>query len=144
MTLKKFEEFVKAGTVKRQTPNRERALSILKESGEKKSFLDVSMKSIPPERMSANFVVCYCYDILVELIRAKMFIDGYNAGGSHEAEVSYMAILGFPDADVRFMDDVRYYRNGTKYYGTVLDMEYAGKVVGFMNRIYPKLAAMVK
>ena len=142
--MKSFEEFVKSGKVKKQTPNMHRALSIVKEAEGKRDFLEISLKNIPPEKMNANFIVDSCYDILIELIRAKMFIDGYNSGSSHEAEVSYMKILGFSEFDVRFTDDLRYYRNGTKYYGTVLNKEYADKVLEFMKKIYTKLKELAK
>ena len=144
MNLRKFEEFLNSGIVKIQAPNRQRSLALIKEAEEKKSFLGVSIKSIPHERMNANFIVDYCYDIIMELIRAKMFIDGYNAGNSHEAEVSYMEKLGFSEAELRFMNEVRYYRNGTKYYGTMLDSDYAGKVLSFLEKIYPRLKNLLK
>ena len=35
--------------------------------------------------MNANFIVDSCYDIILELVRAKMLLDGYNSGMSHEA-----------------------------------------------------------
>src|SRR3989338_1253836 len=139
MTLRKFEEYLKSGIVKKQSPNRQRALSLAEEAQEKKNFIEISMKSIPEEKMNANFIVDYCYDIIMEHMRANMFIDGNNAGNSHEAEVSYMIILGFSESDTRFMDELRYFRNGIKYYGTILDNEYAKKVLQFMNRLYPKL-----
>ena len=93
MILRKFEEFLKDGTVKKQTSNLQRALSLVKESEIKKNFLDVSMQNIPKDKMNANFIVDYCYDIIMELLRAKMFIDGYNVGNSHEAEVSYIVFI---------------------------------------------------
>ena len=144
MTLRKFEEYVMKGAVKKQTPNRQRALSLLKESEEKRSFLEISLKNIPDEKMNSNFIVECCYDIVMELLRAKMFIDGYNAGTSHETEVSYMLILGFSEADAKFMDELRYFRNGIKYYGKILDKDYAKRVLAFMNRLYPKLKDKVK
>lgn len=144
MTLRKFTEYVKEGIVKKQTPKKQRALSLVKESEEKKNFLEMLQKSIPKEKMNANFIVDYCYDIIIELIRAKMFIDGYNPGNSHEAEVSYMLILGFSETETRFMDEIRYYRNGIKYYGTILNMEYAKKVLEFTNKMYPQLKGMIK
>lgn len=144
MNMKSFEEFVKTGVVKKQTPNKQRALALIEEVASKKKFLEVSLKNIPTEQMNANFIVDSCYDILMELIRAKMFIDGYNSGSSHEAEVSYLRNLQFSEFDIRFMNDIRYYRNGTKCYGTVLDMEYAKSVLSFMNKIYPKLRGFVK
>ncbi len=137
--MRQFEELVKIGVVKKQSPNRTRALAILKEVREKKDFLELSLKTIPEENMNSNFIVDYCYDILMELVRAKMFLDGYNAGNSHEAEVSYMKILDFEESDIKFMDELRYYRNGTKYYGTMLGKDYAKKVLEFMNNNYSKL-----
>src|SRR3990167_837765 len=142
--MKSFEEFVKSGKVKKQTPNMHRALSIVKEAEGKRDFLEISLKNIPPEKMNANFIADSCYDILIELIRAKMLIDGYNSGSSHEAEVSYLGNLGFSESDIRFMDDLRYYRNGTKYYGTVLSKDYSDKVLEFMKKLYPKLRNLIK
>jgi len=73
-------------------------------------------------------------------------LEGYLASGqgAHEAEVSYLIVLGFPEKDVKFADQMRYFRNGILYYGTSLDAEYAEKVVGFTKKIYPKLREMVK
>ena len=137
--MKKFEEFLDSGIVKKQTPNRERALSLIEEAQKKKRFLEVSLKTIPPEDMNANFIVDSCYDIIMELIRAKMLIDGFNPGTSHEAEISYMERIGFQETKLRFANEIRYYRNGTKYYGTVLSMEYGVKVLTFMEKVYPLL-----
>ncbi|HLD56679.1 MAG TPA: hypothetical protein VJA47_00125 [archaeon] len=142
--MKSFEEFIRSGIVKKQTPNMHRALSIVKEAEAKRDFLETSLKNIPQEKMNFNFIVDSCYDILIEGIRAKMLIDGYNSGSSHEAEVSYLRTLGFLESDVRFMDELRYYRNGTKYYGTVLTKEYGDKVLEFMKKLYPKLRGLIK
>ena len=71
MTLQEFEEYIKKGIVKKQYPNRQRAVSLLKESEEKKKFLETLLKNIPEEQMNANFVVDYCYDIIIELLRAR-------------------------------------------------------------------------
>jgi len=41
----------------------------------------------------------------MELIRAKMLIDGFNASGhgAHEAEVSYTRKVGFKETEVQFL-----------------------------------------
>jgi hypothetical protein len=139
MNIKKFGEFVKSGIVRKQRPDKARAKSLAEEAEKKKQFLTVALKSIPPEKIHPNFIIDLCYDILMELIRAKMFTDGFNAKNSHEAEVSYALILGFSESDTRFMNELRYYRNGIKYYGTILDNEYAEKVLNFLERVYPIL-----
>lgn len=143
MNLKAFDEFLKSGVVKKQTPNKERALSLIKEAEEKRQFLTISLRNIPKSDMSPNFIIDYCYDIIMELLRAKMFIEGYNPGASHEAEVAYMKNVGFPESEIRFMNEVRYYRNGTKYYGTILDADYAEKVLWFMERAYGRLMEII-
>jgi len=72
-----------------------------------------------------------------------MLFDGYKTD-SHEAEVSYMKILEFSENEVNFMNQLRYYRNGIKYYGTILDEEYAKKVFEFVNKIIPKIKKILK
>jgi hypothetical protein len=137
--MKSFDEFLRSGAVRKQTPNKPRAQSLIAEASAKRQFLSVSLRSIPPEEMNYNFVVESCYDIIMELLRAKMFLNGYNAGNSHEAEVSYMAVLGFSFPDVRTMDELRFYRNGIKYYGRMMDKEYAEKILLFMEKVYGEM-----
>ena len=55
-----------------------------------------------------------------------------------------MKILLFPDNDVKFMDEVRFFRNGILYYGTSLDKEYAGKVLEFTKKTHPKLKELLE
>ena len=137
--MRKFEEYMRLGFAKKQTPNNERAKSLVGESEDKYKFLLVTLKSVPKDQMSPNFIVESCYDILIELIRAKMFIDGFNSNNSHEAEISYMERIEFSEPEIRFMDELRYNRNGIKYYGKRFDLEYAEKVLKFTKDFHPQL-----
>ena len=83
--MKKFEEFIKNGIVNKQSPNKNRALALIKEAEEKKIFLDLSLSSIPKDKMNANFIIDYCYDILMEILRAKMFLEDYDDRLNFEA-----------------------------------------------------------
>ena len=82
----------------------------------------------------------------MELIRAEMLLKGYNSSGqgAHEAEISYMEIMGFSEKDIRFADQIRYFRNGMIYYGEIIDKEYAEKVVDFAKRVFPILKKIIK
>ena len=144
--LKLFEEFIKEGIVKRVKIDRERAKSLLKESERRIHSLKERLEKLGINNENANDYVEYCYDIIMHLVRAKLYLDGYNASGfgAHEAEVSYMRGLGFNERDVQFADQLRFFRNGILYYGTSLDVKYAEKVVEFTKRIYPKLKEMIK
>lgn len=141
--LKKFEEFLSLGLIKKQSKDRERAEDLKLEAEEKYSFFKKVKKKIGTEELNPNYVVETCYDILIELIRAKLLLDGFKTD-SHEAEVSYMRNLGFSENDVMFMNDLRYFRNGIKYYGKRFDNEYAGKVLSFLEDIYVRLMKETK
>jgi len=136
--LKTFEEFLSSGAVRKITPDKERAKNLFLESEDKFNFFEKVKKSLGEKELVPNFIVETSYDILIELIRAKLFLMGYKTD-SHEAEVAYMRNLKFSDADVNFMNELRYLRNGIKYYGRILNEEYVDKVLNFMYKVRVKL-----
>ncbi|MBI2575001.1 hypothetical protein HYV82_03895 [Candidatus Woesearchaeota archaeon] len=144
--VRNFDEFVRNRIARKQTPDKSRAGFLIVESETSYSNLLDMAEKLKVQDINANMFVKTCYDILMELIRAKMLLDGYNASGlgAHEAEVSYMRVLGFDERDVQFADQMRFFRNGMLYYGTALDKEYAEKVVEFTKRAYSKLKQMVE
>ena len=141
-----FEEFVKAGVVKRIRVDKERSRSLVVESDRKMKSLKERLEKLGVKNENANDYVEYCYDIIMHLVRAKLHLGGYYASGqgAHEAEVSYLRVLGFTENEVQFADRMRYFRNGILYYGTSLDAEYAEKVVEFTKKICLKLKEMLK
>ena len=139
--IKNFSEYLTEGVVKRVKPNFERASSLVKTAERQFHSLDENIKKVGIKDENANDYIEYCYDALMILIRAKMLLAGYNASGfgAHEAEVSYLRNLGFKEQEVQFADKMRFFRNGMLYYGTILDKEYAEKVIEFTKRVYFKL-----
>ena len=136
-----FEEYIKKGIIKKVLPDKSRANFLIEESANSLQGLKEINEKIGINEKNANSVIKDCYDILMELIRAKLLIEGYNSSGAyaHEAEVSYMQILGFTENEIAFMNELRYFRNGITYYGKMLDKEYAVKVFDYLNRIFPRL-----
>jgi len=139
--LKPFEDFVKEGVVKRVSINSERAKSLIIESERKMRSIKLQLEKIGIIEDNANDYVEHCFDSIMNLVRAKLYLKGYAASGigAHEAEVSYLRMLDFNENDVQFADQVRFFRNGMLYYGKFIDKEYAEKVLEFFNRIYPLL-----
>ena len=90
---------------------------------------------------SVNHIIKNSYDIIMELIRAKMLIKGYSSSGkgAHEAEVSYLRNLDFSENKVQFINQLRYFRNGIVYYGKRFDKEYSKKSITFFKKIRKKL-----
>jgi len=140
-SLKTFEEYKKQGIIKKVSINKQRAESLRKEAERKMLSLDIRLKKIGIDKDNANDYVEYCYDMMMLLIRAKLYLLGYSSSGkgAHEAEVSYTRMIGFKEKDVRFLDQIRYFRNGILYYGKTFDAEYAEKVVEFTKIIYARL-----
>lgn len=139
--VRKFEEFIKQNVVKKQGIDKSRAEFLTKESEKDYRCLLDMVEKLKVDDNNANIFVKSCYDILMELIRAKMLLGGHNASGpgAHEAEVSYLRVLGFDEKDVQFADQIRFFRNGMLYYGTIVDEEYARKVLEFTKKNYAKL-----
>ena len=139
--LKPFSDFLKDGIAKRQSADKERAKSLVEESSGAYNFLMEISDKIGINDSNANYIVKNSYDIIMELIRAKMLAAGFNASGSHahEAEVSYLREINFSESDVQFVNTLRYFRNGITYYGKKLDKEYAERVIDFLKKIFPLL-----
>lgn len=143
---KTFEDYVKDGTIKKVSINVEKAEFLISESQNSLEGLKERIDQIGINSKNANSIIKDCYDILMELVRANLLLNGYNSSGyfAHEAEVSYLANLKFSDNDVSFLNEIRFFRNSITYYGKILDKEYAEKVYTFLNKIYPKLNKLVK
>lgn len=144
--VKDFNHFIKQGIAKKQSPDKSRAEFLIKESKKGYLFLEEMIAKISIKDDNANMFVKSCYDILMELIRAKMLLEGFNASGfgAHEAEVAYLRTIGFSEHDVQFTDQLRFFRNGMLYYGTTLDKEYAQKVIEFTKKVFLKLRKILK
>lgn len=143
--IRPFEEFINERIVKKQSPDRSRASFLMNEAEQSYVYLFEKINKLGVSDNNANDFLKSCYDILMELVRARMLLHGYNASGfgAHEAEVSYLRILGFNENDVQFADQMRFFRNGILYYGTRLDAEYAQKVIEFTKKNYKKIREMI-
>lgn len=144
--IKNFNDYQKDGIVKKRYPDLSKANFLIKESEKGYSFINSIIKNIGLNEENANSIVKLCYDTLMELIRAKMLLNGYKAVGmgAHEAEVAYLREINFNENDIQFADKLRYNRNGILYYGVIFDKEYAEKVLEFMKKTHPRLMDILK
>ena len=142
--LKRFEEYLAEGVAREETPDPQRAKNLINESDRKMRSLQQNLKKVGIDEDNANDYVEYCYDTLMLLIRAKLYSDGYatRGAGAHEAEVVYLRNLEITEKDIRFLDQLRYFRNGILYYGKLVDADYAEEVIQFTKKMHPKLLAM--
>ncbi len=145
MPSKDFEEYLDKGIIKKCSIDNSRARFLINESEKSFNGLRKRLKIMGIDEDNANSIVKDCYDIIMELVRAKLLLEGYNSSGqfAHEAEVSYLKKLGFSGNEVSFINDLRYFRNSVTYYGKILTNEYATKVANFLQKIYPKLRKII-
>lgn len=138
---KEFEYYLQKGIIRKLTPDIPRAEFLLKESRVSLEGLKERVQIIGINDKNANSIIKDCYDIIMEIIRAKLLLKGYSSSGSyaHESEISYLKNIGFPENEISFLNELRYFRNSVTYYGKILDKEYADKVFTFLNKIIDKL-----
>lgn len=136
-----FEFYISKGIIRNISPDTSRAEFLMKEAEISLEGLYERIKVMGINNKNANSIIKDCYDIIMEIIRAKLLILGYLSSGryAHEAEVSYLRKLGFPDGEISFLNELRFFRNSITYYGKLLDTEYAQKVYEFLKRVVPKL-----
>ena len=141
-----FAYYLKKEIVKKQSPNIPRSEFLIKET--KKSLIGLKnrIEKLGIDEFSANSIIKDIHDIIIEKIRAKMFLDGYNASGNfaHEAEVAYMKPLGFSDFEVSFVNELRQARNGINYYGKIYEKSYAQVCYNFLMQLTSQLDELLK
>jgi hypothetical protein len=94
-----------------------------------------SLAAIKLDDSNANYYLELTYDIFMSNLRARMLDDGFTTSGegAHEVQISFLEELKFSQKDIHFMDQLRYFRNGIKYYGKSFSAEYAKVVIEFVK-----------
>ncbi len=138
--MKTFEQCIEEGAIKRKEKNPLLAASLVKSSD--KALIFVEKLLINEE--TAEHIVGDCYDIMREIIEAKLAQEGYKSY-SHEASISYLAKHSqFTIAELDFLDNLRKVRNGIKYYGKEATALEAQQVLDFLKNMLPKLKELLK
>jgi len=137
----KFEDYLERRIVKKQQADKSRAEFLTKTSELSKLDLDNRIRNEGPTDINSNALIKETYDLIMGLVRAKMLLEGYSTSGegAHEAEVSFTRKIGFSEAEVQFLNYLRFIRNGISYYGKIFTKEDAHEVINFLNKVYSKL-----
>lgn len=146
MMPKEFDYYLKKRIVRRIGQDAQKAGFLIKESETSLRGLNKRLEKMGIDEDNANSIIKDAYDIVMELIRAKLLMDGYSASGNfaHEAEISYLKRLNLQDNEIIFLNELRYSRNSITYYGKIFDKEYAEKVIAFLKKHYTNLRELLK
>jgi hypothetical protein len=132
-----FDYFLKNKEVKKTSPNLELAKSLIKDMNER-----ISKANMLDTNMFAKIVFENIYDGLRDFCDALLALDGFKSY-SHQASISYLLKKGFDVSVVEELDQLRYKRNGSKYYGEVIDFKDAQQIKEFYNRIKVKIKLII-
>ena len=138
--MKEFEDFLKSGDVRKQEKNEILAKALIKSS--EKSLKNIRRTKI--DELNAESVVSDIYDVIRELIEARLVFEGYKSY-SHEATILFLKkFKEFDEYEIDFLDNLRKIRNSIKYYGKEATEENALNTLKFMDSVLPKLKKLVE
>mgnify|MGYP001157325943 CR=1 FL=1 len=132
-----FEFYLNEGKVKKQAPDKELAKSLVNDANErvgKVSKLDVKMF---PKIAFENV-----YDALREILDALLTVSGYKSY-SHEASIAYLKKYKIEDSVITELDNFRYKRNSSKYYGKGISEQDAVEIINFYKNHSGKLKSII-
>ena len=113
---------------------------LMRESFDRSKFIE----SLSSSKENAKYLVENIYDVLRELIEAKLALEGFKSY-SHEATILFLR--NFPkikESEIRYLDNLRKIRHGIKYYGRTVSLEEAEKSLEIMDVLIPKLRSLTK
>jgi hypothetical protein len=131
------------GSLIKITPNKEKALSILK-------MVDTTIemiKVIDAGKFSSNVTKEY-YDVIRELISVILLLDGYKTygEGAHKRLIEYIQsnYKEFNGYEISLIDDLRITRNKIAYDGFFVDKDYIDRKNNDIQDIINKLKNIIK
>ncbi len=130
------------GNLLKITPNREKAISLLKMAKERLAMLEtVDFEKFP------SLVLEGYYEVIKELAAAILAADGYKTQGegAHKKLVEYLRAhySQFSEHEISTIDDLRVVRNKISYDGFFVDTEYFLRKKGLLLEIVSKLFGIV-
>lgn len=136
--MREFEYFIKIEEVRKKQPNLPLARSLVLDMQQRiKDASALDMDRFP------KIIFESIYDALRDFCDALLSLEGYKSY-SHEASIAYLSKKGFDIVFISELDNYRYKRNGSKYYGTKISTEDAKAISGFYERNKAKLYKILK
>ena len=136
--MKPFEYYLEENSVRKASKDLELAKALIKDMREriKENFNEDEKKK--PKTIFENV-----YDALRDFCDALLALEGYKSY-SHEASISFLSKKNFDFAMVSQLDNFRYKRNSSKYYGKPIIPEEAKDIKSFYLQIKDKLNKIIK
>jgi len=133
-----FDFYVNEGKVKKQNPDTELARSLVNDANARVTKVEKLDFSVYSKIIFENV-----YDAIREILDALLAVYGYKSY-SHEASIVYLKNHDFDDSTIKEIDDFRYRRNSSKYYGKDVLEEDAREILHFYHKYSEKIISIVQ
>jgi len=131
--MKPFDYFIKKQEVKKCSPDVALSNSLIKDMKERircTNFLKIEKF---PKIVFEN-----TYDAIIDFANALLAKDGYKSY-SHQASLVYLLKYKVDLATIINLDNIRFKRNSSKYYGQSISIEDAQEIKKIYAKLKPKI-----
>lgn len=136
--MKPFEYYLEQKDVKKNTKNPALAKALIKDM-----FVRIAECWDENEDKKPKTIFENIYDALRDFCDALLALNGYKSY-SHEASISYLIKQDFDIFTVNKLDNFRYIRNGSKYYGRIITPEDVKEIKKFYLSVKEKINKIIK
>lgn len=135
--MKPFEYFLEDKEVRKISKNIELAKSLIKDMEERiQTSLSLSDKF-------KKLIFENIYDALRDFCDSLLAKDGFKSY-SHQASISYLSKYNFSIVEIQKLDDFRYLRNSSKYYGKPINEDNVKEIKSFYSELKEKINKLIK
>ena len=131
--MREFDFYLREKKVKKVSPDIELAKSLVKDSDERINAIKLLDTKILKKIIFENV-----YDSMRALLDALLAADGYKSY-SHEASIAYLKRYGLDDFTLTNLDNFRFDRNSSKYYGKGISQDSVEEILAFYNKFAVKI-----
>ena len=136
--MKPFEYYLSSNDVRKVSPNLILAKSLINDM---KTRLKENWNE--DEQKKPKTIFESVYDALRDFCDSLLSKNGFKSY-SHEASISYLSKYNFSAAEISELDNYRFIRNGSKYYGRIILPEDVKNIKSFYMRIKEKIDKLIK
>jgi hypothetical protein len=136
--MKPFEYFLNQSDVKKCSPDKELAKSLIKDMSER-----IEKSLLLDTEVFSKLIFENIYDALRDFCDAILALRGFKSY-SHQASIAYLEKENFDFPTIQELDKIRYKRNSSKYYGESISKKDAEEIKEFYLKLKKKINNIIK
>ncbi len=136
--MREFEYYLKKEDVRKVSPDYSLAKALLRNLLKRgRNVIDLDLKKY------SSLIFENLYDCFREAGDSLLSLKGYKSY-SHQATIIYFKKYGFSENFVNDLDNFRYKRNSSKYYGEDISKEETLEIIEFYKKYIDKIKKIIE